>query len=102
MIALIMDIATMEHVSVERDSLELIVQFLLAQITVSLVDHALTPPVFALQDGLILTAQLNYAPMIAVEMDIVLMEHVLVVPITMELIAVSQVALETVTQMEFA
>jgi len=40
--------------------------------------------------------------MIAVEMDIVLMEHVLVVPITMELIAVSQVVLETVTQMEFA
>jgi len=92
----------MEHVSVERDSLELIVQFLLVQIIVSLVDNVLIPLVFVLQDGLISIAQLNYAPMIAVEMDIVLMEHVLVVPITMELIAVSQVALETVTQMEFA
>jgi len=101
MIALIMDIVTMEHVSAEKDSLELIVQFLLVQIIVSLVDNVLIPLVFALQDGLISIVQLNYAPMIAVEMDIVLMEHVLVVPITMELIAVSQVVLETVTQMEF-
>jgi len=102
MIALIMDIATMEHVSVEKDSLVLIVQFLLAQITVSLVDHVLTPPVFALQDGPISIAQLNYALMIATEMDIVPMEHVLAVPISVVLTAVSQVVLETVTQMEFA
>jgi len=92
----------MEHVSVERDSLELIAQFLLVQIIVSLVDNVLIPLVFVLQDGLISIAQLNYAPMIAVEMDFVLMEHVLAVPITMESIAVSQAALETVTQMEFA
>jgi len=102
MIVLTMDIATTEHASVERDTLVLIVQFLLAQIIVSLVDHALTPPVFVLLDGLISIVQLNYAPMIAVEMDIVLMEHALAVPTSVVLTAVSQVVLETVTQMEFA
>jgi len=87
--------------SVVKDSLVLIAQFILAPMTVFLVDNALTTLAFALQDGLTLIAPLNFAPMIAVETDIVKMDHVFVILITVDLIAKPQLVLETVVEMEF-
>jgi hypothetical protein len=98
----IKDIATMEHVSVEKDSLVLIVQFILAQMIVFLVEHALTTLVFALRVGPISIAQLNFAPVIVVDTDIAKMDHVFAIPISMELTAQHQCALETATTTEFA
>jgi len=101
MIVLIMDIATTELVSVEKDLLELIVQLHLAQIIVSLVVLVLITPVFALQDGLTLIVLLNFVPMIVMEMESVKMVHVFVILILVLMIAQNQSASETVTQMVF-
>jgi hypothetical protein len=98
----IKDIATMEHVSVEKDSLVLIVQFILAQMIVFLVEHALTTLVFALRVGPISIAQLNFVQVIVVDTDIAKMDHVFAIPISMELTAQHQCALETATTTEFA
>jgi len=102
MIVLIMDIVTMVHVSVEKDSLVAIAQFHLAQIIVSLVVHVLIIHAFALQDGQILIALFKCAPKIVVEMDIVKMELVFVILILVVLIVQLQFALEIVMEMEFA
>jgi len=97
-----MVIATTEHASAEKVTLELIVQLHLAQTIVSLEENVLTTHVFAHQDGHISIAQLNFAPMIAVEMDIVKMDHVFAILSQVELIVESQVVLETVMEMVFA
>jgi len=102
MIVLTMVIATMEHVSAEKVTPELIVQLLLAQTIVSLEENVLTTHAFAHQDGHISIAQLNFAPMIAVETDIVRMDHVFAILSQVELIVESQVVLETVMEMDFA
>jgi len=88
-------------VSVEKDSLELIVQSHLAQTIVSLVVLVSITPAFALQDGLTLIALLNFVPMIVMEMESVKMVHVFVILISVLMIVLNQSVSETVTQMEF-
>jgi len=83
MIALTMDIVTMEHVSVEKDTPELIVQFHLAQIIVFLVDNVLTILVFVHQNGQTLIVPSRFAQIVAAKMDIVIMEHVSVTQFTL-------------------
>jgi len=61
MIVLVTDFATMDHVTVDKDFLDLIVQFPLVQIIAILVDHVLTHLAVVSQDGLISIAQLDYA-----------------------------------------
>jgi hypothetical protein len=56
-----MGIATTEHVSVEKDTQELIVQFHHAQIIVFLVVNVLITHVFAHQHGLTLIALSEFA-----------------------------------------
>jgi hypothetical protein len=102
MIAQIMDIATMEHASAAKDTLELIVQSHLAQIIVCLVENVLTTPVFAHLDGLTSIVLLNCAQMIVVEMDTAKMDHVFALLTLTELIVVSRLALEVATEMVFA
>jgi len=68
----------MVHASVEKDTLELIVQFHHAQIIVFLEVNALTTLVFVLLAGLILIVLLNFVQIVAVTTDIVIMEHVFV------------------------
>lgn len=70
----------MVHASVEKDTLELIVQFHHAQIIVFPEVNALTTLVFALLDGLILIVPLKFVQIVAVIMDIVIMELVFVTP----------------------
>jgi len=92
----------MELVSVAKVSLVLIAQFIHALMIVFPVVNALTTPAFVLQDGLILIALLNFAPTIAVEMDIVKMDPVFVILTSADLIAKPQHALEIAMEMEFA
>jgi len=84
MIALTMDIVTMEHVSVEKDTQELIVQFHHAQIIVFLVDNVLTILVFVHQNGQTLIVPSRFAQIVAAKMDIVIMEHVSVTQFTLD------------------
>lgn len=86
----------MVHVSVERDSLVLIVLFNLALMIVCLVENVLTIPVSVLLAGPTLIVPSSCVQMIAMVMVTVRMEHVCAVPISMDLIVQSQFALPIV------